>query len=436
MKTKHGVSLWQRISLGWGAFSTASYPFPVGSQNRDGIERNLDKRLGGMVDEDFALRLSTAMACVKLISGTISTLPFNMFERMPDGSRRFAPEHPLQALLNRTPNADMTAQTFWQSYLLALLNRGMAVGEKRITGTRITAINYLAPARLQRTSNADGSFTWRYNDRDGTSRVIPESRIWCTIGLSSDGITPMTPVRMGAGVFASALQADIAANNTFERGLMPTTYFKFPKVLKKEQREETRTAIGRISGVLNAGKPVVLEADMDVGTIGIDPADAQLLESRAWSVQEICRWYGVPPFMVGHSEKSTSWGTGLEQQNLGFVTYCLRTWLKAIEQSVSRSLIADPARYYGEFALEGLLRADSAARAALYASAAQNGWMTRNEIRALENLPIDTGDGADSLTAQSNLLPLDKLGESATPAAAASAVDDAVKNLMGVLGHG
>jgi phage portal protein BeeE len=138
--------------------------------------------------------------------------------------------------------------------------------------------------------------------------------------------------------------------------------------------------------------------------------------------------------MVGHSEKSTSWGTGLEQQNLGFVTYCLRTWLKSIEQSVARSLIADPQRYYGEFALEGLLRADSAARAALYASAAQNGWMTRNEIRSLENWPLSSEDGADKLTAQTNLTTLENIGQAA--ASPAPALQDALKNFLGVIDHG
>jgi HK97 family phage portal protein len=433
-KQQGAPSFFQRLS--W-AFSTTSYPFPIGSQNRDGFERNADNPLRGWDrGEDYSLRLSAAWACVKLISGTISTLPINVFERMPDGTRRFAPEHPVYGLLNRAPNADMTAQTYLQSYLLALLNHGRATGEKRYIGSRLVAINYLDPRRLNNTSNPDGSFTWRYMDRDGTTRVIPENRLWSTIGLSVDGVTPMTPIRMGAGVFASGLQSDFAANSTFERGLMPTTYFKFPKVLKKDQREDARKAIRKISGALHAGEPAILEAEMDVGNIGINPKDAQLLESRAWSVEEICRWYGVPPFMVGHSAKSTSWGTGLEQQNLGFVTYCLRTWLKAIEQSANRSLFADQDRYYVEFALEGLLRADSAARAALYASAAQNGWMTRNEIRRLENLPEN--DVGDELTAQSNLLPLDKLGESAaaTPAGAAAAVDDAVKNFLGVIGHG
>ena len=136
-----------------------------------------------------------------------------------------------------------------------------------------------------------------------------------------------------------------------------------------------------------------------------------MLETRAFHVEEICRWFRVPPFMVGHSEKSTSWGTGLEQQMIGFLTFALRPYLTRIEQGIKKSLLSPTERtkYFAEFALEGLMRADSNARAALYSSASQNGWMTRNEIRDLENRPPLSG--GDELTVQSNLVPINVLGK-------------------------
>src|SRR5690606_21817692 len=131
----------------------------------------------------------------------------------------------------------------------------------------------------------------------------------------------------------------MVANNTFKNGLHQTTYFKYPTALRAEQREDARRAIKIISGALNAGEPAILEAGMEAGTIGINPTDAQLLESRAFSVEEICRWFRVPPFMVGHSEKSTSWGTGIEQQMIGFLTFTLAPWLRRIEQAISKDLL-------------------------------------------------------------------------------------------------
>lgn len=150
---------------------------------------------------------------------------------------------------------------------------------------------------------------------------------------------------------------------------------------------------------------------MDTGTIGINPDEAQLLESRGFSVEEICRWFRVPPFMVGHSEKSTSWGTGIEQQMIGFLTFTLMPWLRRIEQAIHKDLIApnEQPRYYAEFAVEGLLRGDSAARAAFYSQMVNNGIFTRDDCREKENLER-VGGNADVLTVQSAMVPLDDIG--------------------------
>lgn len=413
-------------------FTSESYPFPPGSQNRDGFERNHDNPLHGW-NEDSALYLSAFWACVRLLAETISTLPLNIYERMPDGTRRLANDHPLYDLIHNQPNADMTAQIFWEAYVAAMLMRGNGFGEKRFIGTRLVSIDFMEPRRVSWTSNPDGSLTFRYTGLDGVQRVIPESRMFHTLGFTTDGRMGLSAIRYGAKVLYSARSADTAANSTFSKGLMPTTYFKYPKVLQKQQRDEARTMIKKISGAMNAGEPAILEAEMDVGTIGINPVDAQLLASRGWSVEEICRLFRVPPFMIGHSDKVTSWGTGIEQQMIGFLTFVLRPWLNRIEQSIRKNLLspADKSRFYAEFAIEGLLRADSQARAALYSSAGQNGWMTRNEMRALENLPPE--DGGDVLTVQSNLIPLSQLGEGDE---GADNVRDALKNWLGMFEKG
>lgn len=425
MKAAH-PPLWKRLVQ---AFSQSSYSFPVGSQNQDGFERNLDTRMFGNRNRD--LTHSAAMSCVKLISNTSSTLPLFTYLRMARG-RQLAVDEDLYTLLHDSPNADMTAQTFVQVLVASILRNGIAYGEKRVgTGGRLVAIDYLDYDRLQWRVE-QGVRVYRYTDLDGSSREIPRNRLWRTLGFSLDGMNEISAIQYGARIFNSAQLADIAANRTFVNGLMPTVAFSIDKILTPKQRTEFRTEFKKeIAGARNAGESPLLEGGMTASPIGINPQDAQLLESRAWSVEEICRWYGVPPFMVGHSEKSTSWGTGLEQQNLGFLTYCLRPILKAIEQSVAKDLMTVEQRqkFYVEFAIDALLRSDSAGRAALYASAAQNGWMTREEIRQLENLPFI--EGADTLTAQSNLLPLDKLGEEkAMPAP----VDDAIKQMILAIG--
>src|SRR5690606_31143292 len=139
--------------------------------------------------------------------------------------------------------------------------------------------------------------------------------------------------------------------------------------MQPKQREEAREFItNRAAGAVNAGKPIIMENGVEEGTIGINPKDARLLESRAFSGEEICRWFRVPPWMVGHTDKGSNWGTGLEQQMIGLLTFTLRPWLKRIEQSIAKDLLtpAERLRFYPKFTVEGLLRADSSARAAFY----------------------------------------------------------------------
>jgi HK97 family phage portal protein len=196
-------------------------------------------------------------------------------------------------------------------------------------------------------------------------------------------------------------------------------------VLSKDQREEARGAIKKLSGAVNAGNPVILEAGMTVQAVGINPGDAQLLESRAFSVEEVCRWFRVPPFMVGHSEKSTSWGSGIEQQMIGFLTFTLGPWLKRLEQAIVKDLLApaERQRYYVKFTVEGLLRADSAARAAFYSAMVNNGIYTRDECREREDLEPHGGNAA-VLTVQTALAPLDHIGQADNAAAARAALQN------------
>lgn len=365
---------------------------------------------GVVVNEQAMLSLSAVWACARLISETIATLPLSMYEKTSTG-KRIATQHPLQFIIHDQPNADSTASVFWESVVAAMLLRGTARCEKLMVGERHVGLLFLAPNRLAITRKSDGTCQYNYTDENGKQRVIPASRIYTIPGFSLDGKNGVSVVSAGANVFGSALSADSAANKTFENGLLPTTYFKMDRVLQKGQREEFRESLKDVTGAINAGKSPLLEGGMSADTIGINPNDAQLLESRAFSVEEICRWFRVPPFMVGHSEKSTSWGTGIEQQMIGFLTFTLAPWLKRIEQSISKDLLSpvDRLRYYPKYSVEGLLRADSAGRSAFYGAMVDRGIFTRDECRELEDR-APMGGNAAVLTVQAAMVPLDDLG--------------------------
>ena len=366
---------------------------------------------GQQVNERSVLQLSAVWACARIIAETISTLPLGLYERTADG-RVGAGQHPLYTMVHSRPNAETTAAVFWEAMIVSMLMRGNAFAERRYLGGRLVSLVFLSPARLSITRDTSGNRIYRYTESNGKQRVIPPSAIFRIPGFTTDGDWGLSVIEYGASVFGSALASNNAANSTFEKGLAPTVAFTMSQILKKEQREEFRVNLRAISGAINAGESPLLEGGMDAKTIGINPKDAQLLESRSFSVEEICRWFRVPPHMVGHSEKSTSWGTGIEQQMIGFLTFTLRPWLTRIEQAINKDLLTpvEQVRMYAEFSIEGLLRADSAGRAAYLSTMVNNGLMTRDEGRGKENLS-PKGGNADVLTVQTALIPIDQLGQ-------------------------
>lgn len=363
---------------------------------------------GVNVTAHTAMQLSAVWACVRLISETIATLPLSIYENTSAGKRP-APMHPIHFVVHDQPNSDTTASVFWEAMVAAMLLRGAGRAEKLMIDGRVVGLSFLNPDKLHPSRDSRGKKEWRYTEEDGRQRVIARNRIWEIPGFTLDGENGVSVIRYGASVLGGAMAADKAASRTFSNGLLQTVYYKIEAFLKQEQRDEFRK---NVLGAVERGETPLLEGGTDVGTIGIKPADSQLLESRGFSVEEICRWFRVPPWMVGHTEKSTSWGTGIEQQMIGFLTFTLAPWLKRIEQAIRKDLIApsERMRFYPKFAVEGLLRADSAGRSAFYGVMVDKGILTRDEVRALEDRE-PMGGNAAVLTVQSAMTTLDSVGQ-------------------------
>jgi HK97 family phage portal protein len=367
------------------------------------------------VEPSTALQLSTAWSCVRLLSETIATLPLGLYTRSGE-AKILARENPLYTLLHDQPNADQTAVEFWEGMIACLCLRGNAFAEKEMVGSRLVALTPIDPDRVKLHRRENGRRFYRVAGENG--RDLDEDDVFHLKGFGTGGDMGLSPIAYARESMAAALAADEAAARFFASGMQLSGFIETgAQTLKAEQRQQLQDLFQKFAGSPNAGKMMALEGGMKWVPLGLTPEDSQLLMTRSFNVEEICRWFRVPPFMVGHTEKSTSWGTGLEQQMIGFLTFSLRPYLTRIEQAVKKQLIspADRGRVFAEFNLEGLLRADSQGRAALYASAGQNGWMDRNEIRALENKA--PREGADVLTVQSNLIPLAMLGQTPLQAA-------------------
>ncbi|MBJ2108366.1 phage portal protein, partial [Proteus terrae] len=262
-------------------------------------------------------------------------------------------------------------------------------------------------------SEQTGMLEYKYTDPLGQKiRTIPINNIMHIRGFGMDGICGMIPVKIGRDVIGAALSVEESAAKIFENGLQSSGFLSAEQPLNEEQRERIRSYLLSFVGSKNAGKMMVLEGGMKYNNVTMNPEAAQMLESRTFSIEEICRWFRVPPFMVGHMDKQSSWASSVEGMNMQFLTNTLRPLLVNIEQEISRCLLNGDDDYYAEFSVEGLLRADSAGRSAYYTTALQNGWMSRNDVRRLENLPPI--EGGDIYTVQLNLTPLDQLGQEAS----------------------
>lgn len=352
---------------------------------------------GEGVGENAVLALSAAWACVNLVAGTVATLPCVIYRAGRDG-RQIDRTHPLYRVLHDSPNYDQTAVDFWEYQSAALELRGNAYARvaRRADGA-VGGLYPVAPALMHvERERRSGALRYRWTE-DGRHFDLSDRDVLHIRGFGGDPLGGRSTLESGRNVFGAARATDRAAASTFRNGLRPSGVMSFESWLSKENREIAETALAeKFAGAMNAGRPMILEGGTKWQQLTISPEDAQMLESRAFSVEEICRMFGVPPFMIGHTEKSTSWGTGLEQQTLAFQKFTLRRRLRRIEQAVSQQLLTPADRAAGvtvEFNVEGLLRGDSGARAAFYREMSGIGAMTINEIRAKENLPpVPGGD--------------------------------------------
>lgn len=372
----------------------------------------VDSASGKTVSQQTALQVSTVWACVRLIAETIATLPLALYENADDAAV-VAKSHPLHSVISRHPNSEQTPVEFWECVVGSLLIHGNAFLHVARSAGRVISLEFMLPQNVTVRRLENGDIQYTYIDTSGRRHIMVGSEVMHIRGFGTDPLQGLSPLCMGRQVIGAAMAADESASRMFANGMKLGGVLSTDQVLKPGQREEVRDSmVQQFTGAVNAGKTMVLEAGMKYQQVSMTPEDAQMLQTRGFNVEEICRWFRVPPWMVGHSAQgATKWGSGMEQEMIAFLSFTLLPWMKRIEQSINRWLLSPGERhdYFAKFNPEGLLRADSAARAAFYSSMVQNGIYTRDDCREKENLPR-RGGNADALTVQSNLLPIDKLG--------------------------
>lgn len=370
---------------------------------------------GVSVTEQSAMRTSAVYSCVTLIAKTIGSLPLKVYRRKGNGESIEVPDTQPYYLLHDEPNPAMTS-CVWREYLTANIllggNAYAAIGRNQANQV-IDLFPIPASAVSVQRVNGKNIYTVRVSSTE--TETIDQSDMLHIPGLGFDGVQGLSVITWAARqAVGLSLATEQHGAKLFSNGARLGVVLKHPKTLSKEAQTRLKVQFDQqYSGLSNAFKSMVLEEGLDVSNISMTSEDAQFLETRRFQVEDVARFFGVPPHMIGHTDKQTSWGTGVEQTTLGFLIFTIIPWLTRFEQEFNRKLFPR-SPFYAQFKHQGLMRGDSSARAAYYASGHQNGWLTTNEIRKAEDLP--PVPGGDQLFVQTNLAPINKLGVSEPPA--------------------
>ena len=397
------MKIWQRL------FKPKTEDYSISSRHRFLMGPTA---AGKTVTEKSAMQLTAVYACVRILAEAIAGLPLHLYRRGKNGSKDKAAEHPLYSLLHDEPNPEMTSFVFRETMMTHLLLYGNCYSQIIRDGRgQVAALYPLMPNQMSVDRDERGQLYYTYlrsNEEAATMSgstvyLMPEDVLHVP-GLGFDGLVGYSPIAMARNSIGMALACEEYGAKFFANGASPSGVLEHPGTIKdiSRLRESWNSVYG---GSKNAGKVAILEEGMHYAPISISPNEAQFLETRKFQVDEIARIFHVPPHMIGDLERSTF--SNIEQQSLEFVKYTLNPWVCRWEQALTRALLSprEKREYFIKFNVDGLLRGDYQSRMNGYAVGRQNGWMSANDIRELENLDrIPAEQGGDLYLVNGNMI--------------------------------
>lgn len=360
------------------------------------------------VTEETALQVSAVWACVRLISQTLASLPMVVYKKTDKG-RELAPDHWFAQLMAGKPNQYQTKYEFWEHQFANLALHGNLYAKKTMRAGRVVGLLPLNPLQVE-TRIVAGKVVHLFDVDGGVSALAPES-VWHA-RMNGDLIVGRSPLQFGRNLIGVAQAAEQAVTKIYTNGGKRSGVLSLDKLLTTEQRQQVRENFSNLTTGTD-DRLLVLEMGMTFNPVSMSPQDIELLASRRFQIEEICRWFGVPSVLVNDTAGSTTWGSGIEQIVLGFYKLNLRPYMEAIENSIQTHLFTEADKDYEvEFDFEGLLRATQNERFSGYQVGIQSGLLTPNEARAMEWLPAV--EGGDQLLVQGAMVPIKDAGK--TPA--------------------
>lgn len=382
---------------------------------------------GKSVTPSSAVQVSAVYACVRVIAETIASLPVHVYEVTDNGSRK-ATEHPLYRLLHDEPNEEMTSFIWRETMLSHLLLWGNSYSQIIRSGrSKVVSLYPLIPDKMEVDRDSRGNLTYTYTTNEGKTFSLKPEDVLHIPGLGFDGVVGYSPIALEKSAIGLGIAAEEYGSKFFSNGARPSGILVHPNTVKDPSalRASWNSAF---TGSTNAGKVAVLEENMHFEPLSMPNNEAQFLETRKFQISEICRIFRVPPHMIGDLDRATF--SNIEHQSISFAVHTIRPWLVRIEQAMNRALFPDneKGRFYVQFNLDGLMRGDYKSRMEGYAIARQNGWMSANDIRELENLnPLSDEDGGSVYLVNGNMIPVNVCGLTQV-VKAVTAVDPAMED--------
>ncbi|MCC8044194.1 MAG: phage portal protein [Clostridiales bacterium] len=365
-----------------------------------------------LVSERSSLQVAAVYACVRVLAEAVAQLPLHLYEYKDAGNKEKALDHPLYSILHDEPNPEMTSFIFRETMMTHLLLWGNAYAQIIRNGRgEVVALYPLMANRMKVDRDSDGrlyyEYTLSYDEAPQVKKaILKPSEVLHIPGLGFDGLVGYSPIAVAKNAIGLSIATEEYGAKFFANGATPGGILEYPGVVKDPDAVREAWSKG-FGGSGNSNKVAVLEEGMKYTPISINPDEAQFLDTRKFQISEIARIFRVPPHLIGDLEHSTF--SNIEQQSLEFVTYSLQPWLVRWEQGINRALLTSEEKktYFVKFNVDGLLRGDYASRMSGYATARQNGWMSANDIRELENLDrIPAEDGGDLYLINGNMTKL------------------------------
>jgi HK97 family phage portal protein len=353
---------------------------------------------GVNVNEATALGWIPFLASVLIISDNVASLPLHVLANRPGGGVEQEPGHPLDTVLHDQANPRMTAFGFRQllmSHVLAWGN-GYAVVDWRGDG-RVGALYPRRPDWTEPFLTPSGAKAFKYQPPTGPPETYTAGQMFHLMGLSPDGLKGYSMLTLAREAIARGIAVEQFGGRFFANDARPGVVLTHPKTLSDTAKGNLEKSwLEKHQGLANASRPAILEEGMSITEIGIPPEDAQFLQTAQFTARQMAQLFRIPPHMLGDVTGSTSWGTGIEQQSIGFVQHTLMPWLVMWEQTIRRDLLApsDQMRLFAKHNVSGLQRGDFKSRMEGYNVARNGGWMSADDIRALEDMnPMPDGQG-------------------------------------------